>query len=205
VKHIAKINGIMVFIGLLTVTNEKGEIRVCNLVATKSHSQFEMALTKMSQSLKLYGHSQPALFYTDNMADKGFLERVFPSLKDGVTPVEKHGHLPELTIPDNITLQCVNTATAIDDACRTIIHTLPDDDASTIHLGLDSEWNVNTSQSGHITGREGTAVVQLAYKDHLYVFQVRVFVEQFAVFLTHYIDRADACRALSSDISQATS
>ncbi|KIK66743.1 hypothetical protein GYMLUDRAFT_69852 [Collybiopsis luxurians FD-317 M1] len=44
-KQIAKINGVQVFVALLTVTNEKGEIWLCNLVASKSHSQFELALT----------------------------------------------------------------------------------------------------------------------------------------------------------------
>ncbi|KAJ7863662.1 hypothetical protein B0H13DRAFT_2354087 [Mycena leptocephala] len=58
-KHIAKVNGEQIFIALLTITNEKGEIRVCNLVATKSHSQFELALNRMRESLILYGHDQP--------------------------------------------------------------------------------------------------------------------------------------------------
>jgi hypothetical protein len=44
-KHIIVVNGVPVFIGLLTVTNEYGEIRVMALVATKSHAQFEIALT----------------------------------------------------------------------------------------------------------------------------------------------------------------
>jgi hypothetical protein len=72
-KHIAKVNDEQVFIALLTVTNEKGEIRVCNLVATKSYSQFELALNRMRESLERYGHDQPAIFYPDNMSDKGFL------------------------------------------------------------------------------------------------------------------------------------
>lgn len=46
-KHVSKVDGVPVFTALLTVTNEKGEIRVCNLVATKSHSQFELALQRI--------------------------------------------------------------------------------------------------------------------------------------------------------------
>lgn len=46
-KHIVQVNGVPVFIGLLTVTNEYGEVRLMNLVATKSHSQFEHALNEM--------------------------------------------------------------------------------------------------------------------------------------------------------------
>src|SRR6266516_5264262 len=92
-KHIAKVNGVPTYPGLLTVTNEKGEIRVCALVATKSHSQFEIALKSMQESLHLYGHSQPAIFYPDNMADKQFLEASFPSLREDIIPVEKYAHL----------------------------------------------------------------------------------------------------------------
>ncbi|KAJ3753482.1 hypothetical protein EV360DRAFT_74483 [Lentinula raphanica] len=39
-KHIAKVDGVPIFTALLTVTNDRGEIRVCNFVTTKSHSQF---------------------------------------------------------------------------------------------------------------------------------------------------------------------
>jgi hypothetical protein len=85
---------------LLTVTNEKGEIQVCDLVATKAHSQFELALKRMQESLDLYGHSQPTLFYTDNMADKAFLEASFPSLRQNVVPVEKYSHLEPIAIPN---------------------------------------------------------------------------------------------------------
>ncbi|KAF8578394.1 hypothetical protein K439DRAFT_1621365 [Ramaria rubella] len=81
IKHIMKVNGIAIFVGLLTVTNEKGEIRVCDLVATKAHSQFELALIRMRELLELYGHKQPTIFYNDNMSDKQFLETSFPSLQ----------------------------------------------------------------------------------------------------------------------------
>ncbi|KAJ6494329.1 hypothetical protein C8R45DRAFT_793580, partial [Mycena sanguinolenta] len=97
-KHIAKINGDQIFIALLTVTNELGEIRICNLVATKSHSQFELALNRMRESLDRYGDDQPAIFYPDNMANKDFLERCFPSLRDAVVAVQKYPHLDALEI-----------------------------------------------------------------------------------------------------------
>ncbi|KAJ7865844.1 hypothetical protein B0H13DRAFT_1636894 [Mycena leptocephala] len=105
-KHITKVNGEQVFIAPLTVTNENGEIRVCNLVSTKSHSQFELALHRMRHSL--YEHGQPAVFYTDNMSDKDFLEYVFDSLCDAVVTVEKHGHLDALKFPSNFRVQVMD-------------------------------------------------------------------------------------------------
>jgi hypothetical protein len=101
-KHIAKIDGVPIFVALLTVTNEKGEIRVCNFVSSKSHSQFTDALKKMCSSLELYGHEETEVFYTDNMADKAMLEECFPSLLKGVIPVEKHSNLPRFSIPMTI-------------------------------------------------------------------------------------------------------
>ncbi|KAJ7817148.1 hypothetical protein B0H13DRAFT_2379853 [Mycena leptocephala] len=124
----AKVNGEQIFVALLTVTNEKGEIRVCNLVATKSHSQFELALTRMRESLEQYGHDQPAIFYTDNMGDKEFLERCFPSLREAVISVEKYSHLPALEIPTSFdpprTIDCTDM---IDDAMRSILQDVSDD------------------------------------------------------------------------------
>lgn len=58
----------------------------------------------MRDSLSLYGHRQPTVFYTDNMADKQFLESCFPSLRDGVVDVDKYSHLPPLTIPDDVNI-----------------------------------------------------------------------------------------------------
>jgi hypothetical protein len=109
------VDGVQVFMALLTVTNEKGEIRICNLVATKSHSQFELALQKMRKSLELYGHDQPSVFYTDNMADKEFLEKCFPSLQRDVVPIEKHSNLEPLSIPNHFQISVKQSATTIDD------------------------------------------------------------------------------------------
>ena len=79
----------------------------------------------MSQSLRLYGHSQPALFYTDNMSDKPFLEESFSSLRANVVPIEKYSHLHPLVIPADVQIFVKQTSSAIDDAIRTILDSLP--------------------------------------------------------------------------------
>lgn len=61
------------------ITNHVGQIQSCHFVAMKAHSQYESALAHMRQSLDLYGHNQPQLFYTNNMNDRLFLENSFPS------------------------------------------------------------------------------------------------------------------------------
>lgn len=101
------------------MTNERGEIRLCNLVATKAHSQFAMALDNLRESLALYGHPQPSIIYTDNMLDKQFLEKSFPSLRNGVVSIDKYNHLESFAIPDNICIFVKNTVTSINDAMST--------------------------------------------------------------------------------------
>ncbi|GLB45297.1 putative essential for the formation of DNA replication focal centers [Lyophyllum shimeji] len=172
-KHVAKVDGIQIFTGLLTLTNEMGQIRICNLVATKSHSQFVLALQQMRQSLEIYGHDQPSVIYTDSMNDKDFLEQCFPSLQQDVVPVEKFANLLPLQIPETFSISIKNTVTAINDAMRTILEHLPDDDGvDTIIIGLDAEWNVEVSQRGYVTGRGQTAILQVAHGTHIYILQI---------------------------------
>lgn len=162
---------------LLTVTNEYGKIRVCNLVATKAHSQFELALQSMQESLDLYGHDQPEVFYTDNIADKEFLENCFPSLRLDVVPVEKYSHLDPLCMPSHISISVLDGVTMIDDAMSSILQLLSEeDDDSFLVIGLDSEWNVEVSQHGYVMGRGQTTVLQLAVNNHIYVLQVSLYL-----------------------------
>jgi len=168
-KHIIQVNGVPVFIGLLTVTNEKGEIRVLALVATKSHAQFEIALKRMSESLHLYGHCQPQLFYTDDLKDKGFLEKIFESLLQGVQPIDKFAHLPCLVLPDKWTVTVKSTAAQI----QQVVGIIQEDVANTsiqIVVGLDVEWNVDITPGQSWQGKP--AVVAIAYGTRVYILQI---------------------------------
>lgn len=174
-KHIAKIDGVEVFTGLLTVTNEWGEIRVINLVATKSHNQFESALSEMKISLEMYGHGQPAIFYTDNpAADKAFLERAFPSLLLDVIEKDPYKDLLPLTL-EGITVRTTSNSADITRICRAIVDSVESgDDLATTAVGFDMEWPVySDSQTGRITGAGKTALVQIAHEDMVHLFQVR--------------------------------
>ncbi|KIK65879.1 hypothetical protein GYMLUDRAFT_257821 [Collybiopsis luxurians FD-317 M1] len=143
-KHITKVDRVPIFTALLTVTNDKGEICVCNFVATKSHSQFTDALKQMCQSLDLYGHQQPEIFYTDNMADKGMLEECFPSLLEDITPVEKHSNLPLLSVPVDI-IHVLSMTEEIDNALRALMERLAPSD-SYLAVRFDTEWNVDIGE-----------------------------------------------------------
>ncbi|KAJ7586237.1 hypothetical protein C8J56DRAFT_1052609 [Mycena floridula] len=155
-KQVLKINGTQVFIGLLTVTNEKGEIPLMN----------------MRESLVLYGHEEPKVAYTDNMADKAFLEKCFPSLRSNVIPIEKYSYLEPLQIPDLTQVFVRKDSISIDNAVQTIFNSFGPDDESTICVGFDAEWNVYRSDSGFVSGRGHTALIQIAHEDRVYIFQV---------------------------------
>ena len=161
---------------MLTVTNCYGEIRVLALVATKSHAEFESALVKMCNSLEMYGHDPPKVFYTDNpAADKHFLESIFPSLTKNVTPVELYPTLGPFMIPPDVRVSVHSTATSINGACTRIMDDLDlDDDSICLVCSLDAEWNVNMTHGG---GPEPTSIIQIAYKKWVDVFQVRVLQE----------------------------
>ncbi|KIK53592.1 hypothetical protein GYMLUDRAFT_250294 [Collybiopsis luxurians FD-317 M1] len=181
-KQITKINGEQAFIGLLTGTNERGEIRLCNLVAMKAHSQFEMALRNMSNLLTTYGHSQPALMYTDNMSDQGFLKQVFPSLQEGVSPIEKHSQLESLEVPSNVVISHpLQSTVQINNAMRSIIQLLPDYDSSfgadkDLVIGLDTEYNVEVSSHRYVTGQGQTAIIQIACGNNIFILQIGAMI-----------------------------
>lgn len=129
----------------------------------------------MKLSLDRYGHSQPAVFYTDNItADKQFLEQTFPSLRQGIMPIEKHAHLSPFEIPSHIVVQVKNTASAINDDARKISDSLSSETTSIsqVVVGFDTEWNVEGSTHGGVVSRGATAVIQIAHENVIYIFQV---------------------------------
>jgi hypothetical protein len=153
------------------VTNEKGQIRAINFVATKSHSQFELALVCMRESLVRYGHLQPKIFFTAMPVDRQFLENVFASLCEEVVPVEKYAHLEPFDIPSAVEILPKDTIASINDALSTILDDVPQDDGYIV-IGFDSEWNVELSPQGYVRNGGKTAVIQIAYQNRVYVLQV---------------------------------
>jgi len=139
-------------------------------VATKADSQFEIALKRMSESLRLYGHCQPKLFYTDDLKDKGFLERTFESLLEGVQPIDKFSHLPRLTLPGEWQVTTKSTAAQIQQVLGTIQEDAANADGVPTVVGMDVEWNVDLTPGQSSQGKP--AVVAIAYKTRIYILQI---------------------------------
>ncbi|KAF6742765.1 hypothetical protein DFP72DRAFT_1104354 [Ephemerocybe angulata] len=176
-KHVAKIRGVEVFNGLLSMTNEFGEIRVCALVPSKSHSQFSIALVEMKKSIETYGLEQPRIIFTDNMADKQMLEDHFPSLKDGVRPVGSR-RLEPLRIPPDVQVSICSSAFEITTAILGLVELLGEEPGATLAVGLDTEWNVDLdARRSGVPDRRTTAIMQLAHGKHIWIFQLTNFIE----------------------------
>ena len=94
----------------------------------KAHSQYELALIHVRNSLELYGLSQPLLAYTDNMSDKGFLKKSFLSLQIGVIPVKKYGDLEEYCLPPSFEIAVKSEPSSINAAMETILDDVPSND-----------------------------------------------------------------------------
>lgn len=173
--HVVRADGKKIFVGLLTITNENGEIRSCHLVTTTGHTQTVLAINGISDSLTSYGLNQPEAMYSDNPeSDRQILETAFQSslLRD-VVGVERYGHLEQLNTPDNVVVHVKNTREAIDEACQRIMRDLDFMDAdSRVVVGFDTEWNVEFPANGRFQHHGPTAIVQLAYRDTIYIFQV---------------------------------
>lgn len=162
------------------MTNQYGEIRLLDLVMSKSHSQYEAALHDISQSLTQYGHKQPKVIWTDNVrGDKGVLERAFVSLLEGVDPIVKYSELEELTLPSTWSPIVHNTFEAIERAMSAILGELSDEGGKEkIAVGFDMEWAVDLA-----SGWQGpTALVQVAYGNIVNLLQVRFAYRQFLRF-----------------------
>ncbi|KAL8277487.1 hypothetical protein RQP46_010117 [Phenoliferia psychrophenolica] len=184
-KHIVKVNGVSVFVGLLTITNERGEIRSINLVPTKAQSQYAPALGAMRVSLNRYGHDQPVLFYTDNLqGDAPFLRRAFPSLKFDVHPLVKWGELDPLVLPDATSPTIINTAALLSSTLLKIVSEIDEQDpASQEVVGLDTEHNVTQvlgPNGGVISSQADShlAILQLAWRDRVFIVQLATIVQR---------------------------
>ncbi|KAF8895791.1 ribonuclease H-like domain-containing protein [Mucidula mucida] len=120
----------------------------------------------MSPNILEYG--LVSISNTDNISDKAMLEGIFKSLLESVTAVEKHSDLPVFSIDAEVTTSVLDSVPAIDNTIHAIMDDVPDD-GGYIVVGFDSEWNVETGPGGRVTGRGSTAVVQIAYDNHIYI------------------------------------
>ena len=129
----------------------------------------------MQNSLYLYGHLQPQLFYTDNMSDKPFLEALFSSLRADVKPIDKYSNLEPFLLPPDVKVHVYCNEQGINTGLSIIIDNIPEEETDPeLALGYDSEWNCTISDNGQHERGE-IAIIQIAYEKQVYILQVSSF------------------------------
>ena len=116
-------------------------------------------------------------WYSDTMVDKPLLERHFPSLLAEVHSLTKHGDLPLLVIPPEVTIKVSKRASEIQGIIFTLLDGL--DNGQRLVVGLDSEWNVDMDARRHnIPDQRQTAILQIAHGNNILIFQVSSFIQK---------------------------
>jgi hypothetical protein len=111
------------------------------------------------------------------MLDKNMLEKHFPSLTKGVTSTTEHGELPLFKIPSHISITCHRNITDIQDVIRTLID--QSSEGQMLTVALNTEWDVDThAHHRHVPDPQTTAILQLAYGNNIWIFQVSIYVSR---------------------------
>lgn len=151
IKHMGKVNSVSTFVGLFTVLNEYGEIRMQLLVPSKSHSCLRPSFDNMMDSYRKYNSDMPQVAYTDNVTgDRNFLEEVIPSLTENVVHVRAsqaelivrnnpYSIYPVATIPADVSVTVLETQQDINSACDIFLDMVRGPGQS-IYVGFDIEW-----------------------------------------------------------------
>ncbi|KAF7720804.1 hypothetical protein EC973_006061 [Apophysomyces ossiformis] len=147
-KHLCKLDGVKIFEGLFTMTNEIEEIHIQHFVPSTSMDYVKKSLDDMKLSLISFGHSMPKVLFTDKVDyDKKFFEMQFESLKEDIQAVrstDPHKNLPVLTLPESVTYTVHSTETQINDALTPLLEQL-DDLAYNTTVRFNAEWTFSAN------------------------------------------------------------
>ena len=90
-KQLSRFRGGRVFRGLVTATNELGEVRLQFHVVTDGHDQMVGALTSLKDTLSKYGYTQPKIVFTDKPSeDTAFFHQLLPSVAEFETTLNEN-------------------------------------------------------------------------------------------------------------------
>ena len=175
-KHLARYHGESVFKGLVTATNDFGEIRIQFHVVSDAFDQFDAPLDSFHATLVAYGHTLTNLLGTDNPSrDASYFLNKLPGLRarqaafnaraNGSDSSDARDTPPDIyfTITDPSCVEVVSTVDAINSKVGGIRESMLSLPQKLRVISLDAEWDVNFSASGHVVGSGRVALVQLGY------------------------------------------
>jgi hypothetical protein len=181
VKHLGKVSGKPIFGALHTAVNEHGECRAMTLTVNKSHDQCMPALAAIPKSLQRYGHGDTELVFTDNVrGDKAELERIFPSLTQGVTPVHS-GSLPVLTLPADWGIYMLETTWQVNTRLDALLDEIQQKSGGKFVVAMDMEWPVDKA-----TGVQGlVSLLSVAFQHCVYLIPLSKYIVDQYLKLPH--------------------
>lgn len=174
-KHMAKLDGTVLFSGLFTVVNKWEQIRYQAFVPTKALENIKSGLSGIVTSLKHHSLAEPVLAFTDNIhADYATGVECIPSLRAGVvTSVESARQLPITKLPPDVTVIAASSFATIENACTCILANGEDGPPGgpPIAVGCKTDWQFRVGNDTKRCSRQ-TAWVIVAFTSKVYLFHV---------------------------------
>jgi hypothetical protein len=173
-KHLCRYKGHPVFKGLVTATNEHGEIRVQFHVVTDSHDQMEAAIISMVRTMQAYGQELTTHVFSDNVpSDKPFMLDTLPSVR-AVQERYDNQRVQAAPGPTGGGLRAYTTDAAVITFCKSVtgINNIADNiravlgpEAELHFLGMDAEWVTTKTRRGLILScPKRLDCIQLSYR-----------------------------------------
>ena len=167
-NNLYQYKGKSIFNGLVTATNEHGEVRIQHHVVSDSKEQHKPALDAFKQTATEYGLPLPELVHTDDPSrDYNFFMTTFESLREQNEKFNSHtsNANPEVEHPqyffDHATpfLKIVSTKEQIRLAVASMTSVMNHKKG----LALDCEWKVEFNGRGMRTEESKIGLIQFAY------------------------------------------
>ncbi|KAK0496169.1 hypothetical protein EDD18DRAFT_1106046 [Armillaria luteobubalina] len=144
-----------------------------NFIEAHEHEYHQHTVILSGEVLAIDHSFKPCIIFTDFIGDKKFLEESFPSLRAGIRPITQHGDLEMMELPSQVKIVVQKSTSQIEAMVLSLITSMPDDEESVLIVGLDSEWSVDLdARRLGLNDCRQTAIVQLAYKDTIWIFQI---------------------------------
>ncbi|ORY92433.1 hypothetical protein BCR35DRAFT_327561 [Leucosporidium creatinivorum] len=160
-----------------TMLNEYGEVRIQILALSKSLAMIRPALQAFQHSLRMHGHPQPELLFTDNPpGEASFFRSAIPSLNLGVelVPPPNVSGLEHAQLPVLYKTYYLRYASEIEEACRGILARAEylERKGEEFELGFDLEYTPGVFREEEGGERGRTALGQLAFETDGFLFRL---------------------------------
>ena len=170
-KHLCRYHGHSIFKGLVTATNNFGEIRVQFFVVTDGHDQMKQAIIEMRETILAYGQKMTVRVGSDKPGDdRLFFTSLIPELQqaqdllNNTISVATPPATPDVFDIDANLIKIGTTALEI----NTLAGYMQGLDLETYEgkmvLSFDAEWDVNKTAAGHVIGQGKLALMQFSFR-----------------------------------------